>query len=1842
MAHPLFRPGRSVWLLVTVLWLWHGGSAVLGQVPSPVSNLNVTGKNETSLTLQWTPPSDTNAANYAYVVSWSQSGSVRNQTFPPAAPVGSRQTAVITSLDPGTPYNISVYSVTPNKTESTAATLTDATTMPSPVSNLKVTVKNETSLTLQWTVPNDTLQDSYVYLVRLDPGVSILNVTFQSRLPGGSNQTEVISSLDPGVPYNVSVNTVTTNKVESTAATIIDATTVPSPVSYLKVSNRNETSLTLQWTVPNNTLQSEYRYLVRVGPKGSLLNATFPSRGPSGSNQTEVIAKLDPGVAYNLAVYSVTANGVESTATLVSNATTMPSPVSYLKVSNRNETSLTLQWTVPNNTLQSEYRYLVRVGPKGSLLNATFPSKGPSGSNQTEVIAKLDPGVAYNLAVYSVTANGVESTATPVSNATTMPSPVSNLKVSNRNETSLTLQWTVPNNTLQSEYRYLVRVGPKGSLLNATFPSKGPSGSNQTEVIANLYPGVAYNLAVYTITANGVESTATLVSNATTMPSPVSYLKVSNRNETSLTLQWTVPNNTLQSEYRYLVRVGPKGSLLNATFPSKGSSGSNQTEVIAKLDPGVPYNLAVYSVTGNGVESTATPVSNATTMPSPVSYLKVSNRNETSLTLQWTVPNNTLQSEYRYLVRVGPKGSLLNATFPSKGSSGSNQTEVIAKLDPGVPYNLAVYSVTANGVESTATPISNATTMPSPVTNFRVINQNETSLTLQWRVPNNTLQSSYSYLVEWISMYTGRNMTFPSRNNLAGDQTEVILNLDPGVPYNLSVYSVTPNNVMSIPSTITDATTMPSPVSNLMVTTKNETSLTLQWTVSSNKPESSYSYFVLVASVASQTNRTFASNASAGGNQAVVITDLDPGVPYNLTVYSVTSNQVRSTAATLAGATTMPSPVSNLMVTTKNETSLTLQWTVSSNKLVSSYSYLVMVASMGSQTNRTFASSASAGDNQTVMITGLDPGVPYNLTVYSVTSNQVRSSATTLAGATTMPSPVTNLMVTTKNETSLTLQWTVSSNKPESSYSYFVLVASVASQSNRTFASNASAGGNQTVMITGLDPGVPYNLTVYSVTSNQVRSIATTLAGATTNPSPVSDVSLVSRLNSSITITWKVPANLYVENYTYLVTVATNVSTISNSTVKENISTAALLNPGTLYIFTIQSVTMNNTLSTGTPYSAYSVPNQPENLVATPFNDTAILVNWTAPRDPNVQSYKYTVSLNNTQNYHALQAVTAGTSLSIGSLYPGNPYTVIVTTVINNTSSTESRIFALTNPQTASSIKDVVVTNTTATFAWDFSPMANSELAGFLISVIPDSGKAVNVTLLPLARDHVVGNLTPGMNYTFEFRSFANSTYKLAAASGSRRRRQADPFIVTYSPANVQRALTDPGTIDGVKCETVSGGYSLGLEWTCPQGNFTKFQVLVNGEVKMATDTCNSVTLTGLQAAYKYTILVRTISGSKSADSISVTCSTDATGVIVGSIFGVLLFLALLALLFFLVLKYRRTKETSSRGFSMKKVPGIVSVDKFPSYFRQQHSDSDFGFAEEYQLLASVGTDQGHTAAQHPDNKSKNRYTNVLPYDISRVKLCNLPGIPNSDYINANYMPGFNSNKEFIASQGPLPNTLGDFWRMVWEHRVGTMVMLTNCTEGGKLKCEHYWPLDYTPCTYDDITVTVTSETILPQWTTREFTLRHAKEAGIRYVSHFHYTVWPDHGVPDETATVIKFRNMVRAHMNQRTNNGPAVVHCSAGVGRTGTLIALDTLMQQVENEKQVGVFSFIKKMRMNRPFMVQTESQYVFLNHCIKDVIESPLAETENIYENQFGSDLIYENIGAVNHYGNANGRLA
>ncbi|XP_052836209.1 tyrosine-protein phosphatase 99A isoform X7 [Drosophila gunungcola] len=293
-------------------------------------------------------------------------------------------------------------------------------------------------------------------------------------------------------------------------------------------------------------------------------------------------------------------------------------------------------------------------------------------------------------------------------------------------------------------------------------------------------------------------------------------------------------------------------------------------------------------------------------------------------------------------------------------------------------------------------------------------------------------------------------------------------------------------------------------------------------------------------------------------------------------------------------------------------------------------------------------------------------------------------------------------------------------------------------------------------------------------------------------------------------------------------------------------------------------------------------------------------------------------------------------------------------------------------------------------------------------------------------------------------------------------------------------------------------------------------------------------------------------------------------------------------------------------------IRAAVPVNEFAKHVASLHADGDIGFSREYEAIQNecISDDLPCEHSQHPENKRKNRYLNITAYDHSRVHLHPTPGQKkNLDYINANFIDGYQKGHAFIGTQGPLPDTFDCFWRMIWEQRVAIIVMITNLVERGRRKCDMYWPKDGVE-TYGVIQVKLIEEEVMSTYTVRTLQIKHLKLKKKKQcnteklVYQYHYTNWPDHGTPDHPLPVLNF--VKKSSAANPAEAGPIVVHCSAGVGRTGTYIVLDAMLKQIQQKSIVNVFGFLRHIRAQRNFLVQTEEQYIFLHDALVEAIAS------------------------------------
>ncbi|XP_068443372.1 receptor-type tyrosine-protein phosphatase delta-like isoform X32 [Clinocottus analis] len=298
--------------------------------------------------------------------------------------------------------------------------------------------------------------------------------------------------------------------------------------------------------------------------------------------------------------------------------------------------------------------------------------------------------------------------------------------------------------------------------------------------------------------------------------------------------------------------------------------------------------------------------------------------------------------------------------------------------------------------------------------------------------------------------------------------------------------------------------------------------------------------------------------------------------------------------------------------------------------------------------------------------------------------------------------------------------------------------------------------------------------------------------------------------------------------------------------------------------------------------------------------------------------------------------------------------------------------------------------------------------------------------------------------------------------------------------------------------------------------------------------------------------------------------------------------------------------------------PGMASHPPIPimdlaDHLERLKANDNLKFSQEYE---SIDPGQQFTW-EHSNlevNKPKNRYANVIAYDHSRVLLSAIDGIPGSDYINSNYIDGYRKQNAYIATQGSLPETFGEFWRMIWEQRSAIVVMMTKLEERSRVKCDQYWPTRGTE-TYGLIQVTLLDTVELATYCVRTFALFKNGSSEKREVRQFQFTAWPDHGVPEHPTPFLAFLRRVKAC--NPPDAGPMAVHCSAGVGRTGCFIVIDAMMERIKHEKTVDIYGHVTLMRAQRNYMVQTEDQYVFIHDALQEAVNCGTTEVpaRNLY---------------------------
>ncbi|XP_026220773.1 receptor-type tyrosine-protein phosphatase beta-like isoform X26 [Anabas testudineus] len=1737
--------------------------------PGIIRNLN-SSQSVSTISLSWNPPS---GQVFLYSVTWNNGGASTTTTT-------NSNSTVLSNLTSGTNYTITITAVAgDNKTQGDPYT-SALFTKPEVVRNLTVTEITTSSVFLNWTEP---VGNSSFYIVQwTDGNVSQnLNVT----------ETHVnISGLTAGVQYTFIVIAVAGDNQTLSNVTQISQYTKPGIIRNLN-SSQSVSTISLSWNPPSGQV---FLYSVTWNNGGASTTTT------TNSNST-VLSNLTSGTNYTITITAVAGDNKTQGDPYTSALFTKPDIIRNLN-SSQSVSTISLSWDPP---LGQVFLYSVTWNNGGASTTTT------TNSNST-VLSNLTSGTNYTITITAVAGDNKTQGDPYTSALFTRPEKPQTIMITAQGTYNLGINWTLPSGRVDYYMANISDINQKYLFSNTTQVTAASFSA--------LYPGRVH---VITVTAVAGSFTNTSdQSNFATVPTPTAYIIISQATNSSLSLQWPTPNLMDGApNISYYITYQSQGGDVQST-----NSTVNSTDLLL-LSSGTLYNITVTTAGPKNLRSTV--VSNSSyTLPNPVLNLRASPQSTTSITVTWSNPVGYLPY-YGYLVKIYQNTTLDVYT--------TLNTTIVSNLEPGTGYNISVITTAANISASTAVQTFSYT-MPGAVTGFTVSDVNTTAIQLTWVNPSD-YKPTYSYTV---IAFDG---TVVVQTGSTNTKTYTFINLIPGKLYTFNVLTV----LQGINSTVqnTSSYTRPDVVSNI-IAIGSTTNMSVSWTPAVGQV---FSYRVQLNRNDSATFQ--ASNMSVNSTTVnTMFANLTQGVLYCVVVVSI-SGPYESNSSPVCNAT-FPNSPGSITVSSQTVSSINFTWSNPVGMDYALYTFTVFI-------NDSFVNTTN---NNWYQPGGLQPGTLYKISVATVGVLNYTSTAVTAQNY-TRPYSVTQLQLTQITTNAVTLNWEQPENQ---SYSYSVQAT------NGSF-SMLYKVSNTTYTIIGLLSGSNYNCTVTAETADGTQAAPVTIP-CFTRPYSVTGVGAVALNTTAVNLSWIQPLE-YKNTYSYRI--ETTGCGSQNTTLVGNVAVISGLNPGTNCTFCVYVRATNGTEGAPQCVSQYTRPLSVNSLIAVPTVDS-ITVSW-AKSVNNTEMYNYILTWQG--NNGSVNKTTNNTSFTIYNLDPGSAYNFSVTTVTaDGTLSTPTWNSSCTNasPVYNQSCQGPNGTDAKIILSWAKPIGQNS---GFLVTVNSMAGAVITQMTRPCCNQIVSGlNYNQQYNVTVVTQSCGQSStpvsffcwtgitnptipndYELLASVTDMVYNQftvqiqfnllkssSGPvtnvgMLVTNNPNSlIQTNQSLKQFLNVTYDQWISSGSPVYLATvkdftiqsrsavdylTIKVGDASQWNGYNNGALSPKTKYQYAIALfTSLQLQGQLVNVVDSL--------VSVTplypaielpenpavITAIAAGVTVGIFF--VIFIILIGVIFYWRRSHKKEPDINIQPMRSK-VSVAIRVEDYEAYYKKQRADSNCGFAEEFEDMKPVGTNQSKTNALTLENKPKNRYNNVLPYDSSRVKLSIIHGDPHDDYINANYMPGYNSRKEFIAAQGPLPSTVKDFWRMVWEKNVYTLVMLTRCNEQGRVKCEQYWG----PGTkhYENFTVTTISDVPLDDWTIRDFRIKNLKTAETRSVRHFHFTAWPDHGVPETTELLINFRHLVREHMDQYSRHSPTVVHCSAGVGRTGTFIAIDHLMYQIEGENIVDVFGIVHDLRMHRPLMVQTEDQYVFLNQCALDIIRS---RTGN------NVDLIYQNAAALSIYEN------
>ncbi|KAA0715211.1 Phosphatidylinositol phosphatase PTPRQ [Triplophysa tibetana] len=1740
---------------------------------------------------------------------------------------------VIRRLSPFTEYK---FSVTANNIigegPSTHVTVKTAEQVPSSVQDVSYQNISSTSIQVSWEPPlnpNGKITYYTVYAQNLHTNQELREVTDTTSV--------VLTGLEKYSSYKLRVAASTavgeSPQGEDDYIFVVTLEDEPdSPPRDLTVVRTTSSTVTLSWSPPEkpNGIIRQYEVTYSNGTYSDTVNST--SAGVT-------LRYLKPYTYYNVTVLAYTQHGhgeqISDTLQMLSGEDVPGSPPSDLIYESIGSSEVNVSWSPPLLANGIILFYNVDYWNATHALNKTT-------SVPFAVLSNLRKYTRYRISVQAATRVGMGNHSSEILNITTLEdtpsSPPKLLAARKLSDTEVELSWKAPDEANSEILYYVVRVW--------NLSSEFVANVTETSVVVSVDGLGQYNASVSSWTRLGdgglliYITFSTVESAPSDPPQNVSYVLLTT---STVRLSWsppTEPNGIIQF---YTVYYTDNNTLFTQRVP-----GSDHGCVLSDLIAGQTYSVWMSSSTSAGDGEVYSPPLNFTTLeevPSgPVHNLTAKVFSSTAVVISWDPPLEP-NGKVFYLLSLEEAGTshpsinrTLNATL---STSTTENIYLFTKLRKYFPYVIKVTPATGAGSAVNHTTMLHLQTdedVPgSPPFPGSSRNLSWASIYVTWFPP----AEPNGEIIDYAIVLQGSGGV---QKNFTPETHVTLTDLTPFTPYNLSVAAVTrlgAGPAVIIPLHTDEAGPM-SPPRNLSIFNHTSDSVWLQWepSLEPNGIVQHYGFRILELNT-----YTIRYQNSSDASTHAELRGFRPHNSYEISVSTQTragNGEQYSLPVIFTTNESVSDAVGNLTCSGLDWNSVYMEWEPPVHPNGEILHYLIR---SGDQEEE--AHPLTLPDTVVHTFNGLSPDAFYIISVAAVNSAGAGEEANCTAHtpSESVPGPPLSPTVTEVSSDSASLIWQRPALVPGLLRGYSVEIQRFARHCEMKEDKESCVESEVMEWVDGETNGVTLS-SLLKYREYRIRVLAYTRAGPgepsgwihmqTLAGNPDAPPGAVSVLPSAtgLKVEWEEPSVIsgptsYLIDIIALDGSGANVSLVRHT---EEIRAVVL---GDLKAFTLYSVTV--TAFTGSVSSARgdgkaSEPvhirtledepkDPPQNVTLTvnPGEVTRVYLTFSPPDEPN----------GNISAYHAAVYRDGQLVFSINSLpLVSNPNNTMTTVIegLQGGFNYSIRIAAVNGAGLGPSSEVQVTTGVKAPPKPTRRPQVAVNNAGLVVA----TSKTITIEMPecfftddhgPIQRVQVIVSEPAVMDY-------GNlSNWKSVALQPTAPYLTDEGFVNPACSERSKRTTTHANT------------YVIGADEGCLSEDA---RMLCNGPLKPKTYYVFKFRATNIPGQYTdsdYSERIRT------ADDQLLTRDEQ---IIMGVVLSVFLLVFLILIIYCSVRMHRRQKEGGTYSpreaeiFETKfKLDQLISVadmefkeekiNRYSSFFFRrkeifviqllsyrkslrpiskksflQHvenlcANDNAKFLEEFAELPKFLQDLATSDADLPWNRSKNRFTNIKPYNNNRVKLLSEPGMPGSDFINASFVSGYLCPNEFIATQGPLPSTVADFWRMIWETGTKTIVMLTQCFEKGRIRCHQYWPEDNKPVTvFADIIITKLTEDVRPDWTVRS--LRVERHGHYMIVHHFNYTSWPEHGVPESSSPLIQFVKAVRSSRNH--DNTTIVVHCSAGVGRTGVFLALDHLIQHVRDHDFVDIYALVAELRSERMCTVQNLAQYMFLHQSTMDLL--------------------------------------